>query len=120
MQYIYLIIGCVSLGLGSVGVVLPVLPTVPFFLLSAYCFAASSERLHKWFINTNMYKKNLESYVEGKGMTWKTKLHIVTVITAVMGLGFFMMSDVPVGRTILAIVWVCHAIYFVFGIRTIK
>lgn len=70
----WLIIGFICLVLGTIGVFLPVLPTVPFYLVTTFAFAKSSERLHNWFINTKLYKKNLESFVERKAMTLKTKL----------------------------------------------
>ena len=53
-KVLYVILGCVFVTLGAVGAVLPVLPTVPFLLLAAYCFARSSERLHTWFQNTKL------------------------------------------------------------------
>ena len=111
--------GGISLGLGALGTVLPILPTVPFLLLAAFCFAKSSQRLHTWFIGTKLYQKNLESYAEGRGMTRKTKLTILGSVTLLMGVGFLMMRAVPVGRAILAVVWVLHVIYFVFGVKTI-
>ena len=49
-------VGCMTLGLGCVGIVLPILPIVPFFLITRYCFSASNERLHRWFIGTKLYK----------------------------------------------------------------
>ena len=121
-QIIFLIIGCLSLALGCVGIVLPILPTVPFFLLTVFCFANSSQKLHDWFIGTQMYKKHLESFVQKKGMTVQTKLGIIIPVTLVMGIGFFMMmrANVVVPSVILAIVWVCHIIYFVFGVKTIR
>ena len=115
---VYVVVGIISLILGSVGTVLPLLPSVPFLMLAAYCFARSSERLHTWFIGTNMYKKNLESFVKGKAMTRRTKLRIMSMVTLVMAIGFIMMGDVPIGRIVLAIVWVCHLVYFKYGIRT--
>ena len=118
-KVIFVCIGCVMLGIGAVGAVIPLLPSFPFLLVAAICFANSSERLHNWFIHTKLYKKNLESYVKGKGMTKKAKFRIITVVTLTMAFGFIMMSKVPVGRIILAIVWVCHIIYFIFGVKTI-
>ena len=115
----YLVVGCICLALGTVGVAVPILPTVPFYLVTVYCFARSSQRLHDWFVGTKLYKKNLESFVQKKGMTMKTKLGILIPVTLLMGFGFLMMKNVPVGRVILAIVWVCHVIYFLFGVRTI-
>ena len=60
-------LGCVGLGLGAVGVVVPLLPSFPFLLLALVGFAKSSEKLHRWFLNTRLYKNNLESYVPGPG-----------------------------------------------------
>ena len=116
----FLILGCVCLILGGIGVVLPILPTVPFFLVTVFCFANSSKKLHDWFGGTDIYEKNLESFVQKKGMTARTKAGIISSVTVLMGLGFFMMKDVPVGRVILAAVWVCHMIYFIFGVKTLK
>ena len=118
-KVLYVILGCIGLGLGALGAALPLLPAFPFLMLSAFCFARSSERLHSWFTSTRLYKNNLESFVRGKGMTWRTKLRIMGIVTLTMAFGFAMMGRVPVGRIILAIVWVCHILYFVFGIRTI-
>ncbi len=118
-KMVYIILGCVGLGVGAVGAVVPLLPSFPFLMLAAFCFARSSERLHTWFIGTKLYKKNLESYVAGKGMTVATKAKILITVTALMAFGFIMMSKVPVGRIVLAIVWLFHLIYFVFGVKTI-
>ncbi len=116
----FVVLGCLSLGLGAVGAVLPILPTVPFLMLATFCFAKSSEKLHNWFVSTKLYKKNLESFVQGKGMTMKTKIRIMSTVTILMGIGFIMMHAVPVGRIILAIVWLFHVLYFIFGIKTLK
>ena len=118
-KVLYIMLGCIGLGLGALGAALPLLPAFPFLMLSAFCFARSSEKLHSWFVSTKLYKNNLESFVRGRGMTWRTKLRIMAVVTLTMAFGFAMMGRVPVGRIILAIVWVCHILYFIFGIRTI-
>lgn len=119
-KVIFITVGCICLALGTVGIILPILPTVPFFMATAFCFAKSSERLHSWFVSSNMYKKHLQSFVEKRGMLMKTKFTILTTVTLLMGFGFVMMSRVPVARVILAVVWVCHVVYFVFGVKTIR
>ena len=121
-KIVFITLGCICLALGTVGVVLPILPTVPFYLATAFCFANSSERLHNWFVNTGLYKKHLQSYVEKRGMLLKTKISIITTVTLLMGFGFFMMArkSIWVPCIILAVVWVCHIIYFVSGVKTIK
>lgn len=119
-KILYVIAGCMAVGLGAVGAVLPLLPSFPFLLLAAFCFAKSSERLHKWFTNTKLYKNNLESYVKGRGMTRKTKVKIMVTVTLLMVAGFIMMDRILVGRIILAGVWLFHILYFMLGVKTIK
>ena len=118
-KILYIILGCVGLGIGAVGAVLPMLPAFPFLLLAAFCFARSSEKLHTWFISTKLYKDNLEDYLAGKGMSKKTKVRIMVTVTILMSIGFFMMHAVPVGRIVLGCVWAFHMIYFLFGVKTI-
>ena len=117
----FLVLGCVCLGLGCIGVVLPILPTVPFFLVTVFSFAKSSQRLHSWFVGTRLYQKHLDSFVKKKGMTVQTKVGIMVPVTLLMGVGIFMMlrGGIVIPSIILAIVWVCHVIYFVFGVKTI-
>lgn len=115
----FVTLGCISLALGVIGIVLPILPTVPFFLLTAFCFAKSSERLHSWFLGTTMYKKYIGSYMKRKGMALKAKLMLIGTVTAIMLPGFLMMGRVPVGRIIMAVVWVGHIVYFGFIVKTI-
>ena len=117
---VYIVIGCIGVGLGAIGAVVPLLPAFPFLLLAAVCFGKSSERLHTWFVGTKLYKNNLESYVQGKGMTWAAKIRIMTIVTLTMAFGFIMMSRVPVGRIILAGVWGFHILYFCLGVKTIR
>lgn len=119
-RIIFSILGSVCLGLGCVGIVLPILPTVPFFLATLFFFANSSKRLHTWFVGTKLYKKHLESYVKKEGMTLRTKLTIMISVTLLMGVGFWMMDEVLIGRIVLAIVWLAHILYFMLRVKTVK
>ncbi len=118
-KIIYIIIGSIALALGTAGTILPILPTVPFFMLAAFCFAKSSWRLHNWFTGTKLYKDNLADFVAGKGMTRKTKVRIMVTVTLLMTIGFIAMHRVPIGQIVLACVWVFHVLYFIFGIKTL-
>ncbi len=120
MRILYLVLGFVFLGIGAIGAVLPLLPCTVFLLAAAFFFAKSYKRLHYWFTSTDLYKKNLESYVENRAMTIKTKLTIICSITFTMAIVFIMMDKVPVGRIILAIVWICHLLYFYLELRLCK
>ena len=118
-KLLYILLGCLGVGLGALGAVLPLLPAFPFLLLAAFCFARSSEKLHTWFINTKLYKDNLADYVAGRGMTKRTKVRIMVTVTLLMSIGFIMMNAVPIGRIVLTCVWIFHILYFLFGVKTI-
>ena len=121
-KIVWLVTGCIGLGLGAVGAVVPLLPAFPFLMLAAFGFAKSSEKLHNWFIGTKLYKDNLESFVQGKGMTQAAKRRVMTTVTLLMGFGFVMMliKGIYVPCIILACVWVFHMVYFLFGVKTLE
>lgn len=116
-KIIYIFIGCISLGLGIIGVILPILPTVPFALLAAFCFARSNERLDGWFKNTKLYRENNIK----NGMTKQAKIRIMCSVSLLMSIGFIMMGlkGIVIGNIVLLIVWIFHMAYFTFGVKTV-
>lgn len=121
MKKIFLIIlGFIGLILGFIGAILPLIPAFPFLLLAGYCFSKSNEKLDRWFKQTKLYKNNLETFVSGQGMTKKTKIKVMIMITILMTIGFFAMGDIPVGRIILSLVWLFHIIYFTYFVKNYK
>ena len=105
--------------LGAIGVVLPVLPTTPFLLLASFCFAKGSDRFHKWFIGTKLYKKHLESFVTSRSMTLKTKLCILLPASAMLILAMLAMSNIY-GRVFIVFLIIFKYIYFFTRIETVK
>ena len=120
-KIVYCFFGCVCFAFDGIGAVLPILPTFPFLLLAAFCFARSSERLHAWFQETKLYKENLEDYVAGNGMRKQAKIRIMCTVTVLMSIGFILMSSkgVYIGCIVLACVWILHILYFCFKVKTI-
>ena len=120
-KILYIILGCVGVGLGAVGAIIPMLPAFPFLMMATFCFARSSEKLDRWFKNTKLYKDNLEDFVTGRGMTMKAKVRIMVTVTLLMSFGFVMMGlkGIVTGCIVLGCVWVFHIVFFLFGIRTI-
>lgn len=120
-KILWIVLGCIGVGIGAVGAIVPMLPAFPFLLLAAFSFARSSEKLHTWFINTKLYKDNLADYVVGKGMTVKTKVRIMITVTLLMSIGFIMMGlkGIVTGCIVLGCVWLFHIIYFIWGVKTI-
>ena len=119
IKLLWLMIGIVSMVLGAIGVVLPVLPTTPFLLLASFCFAKGSDRFHKWFIGTKLYKKHLESFVTSRSMTLKTKLCILLPASAMLILAMLAMSNIY-GRVIIVFLIIFKYIYFFTRIETVK
>ena len=119
---IYIILGCIGLILGAVGVIVPMLPAFPFLLLAAFSFARGSERLHSWFISTRLYKNNLETYVRGQGMTRRTKHRIIASVTvlSLISMSILAICELYWVWSILIAVWAFHILYFVFGVKTLE
>ncbi|AVQ38785.1 DUF454 domain-containing protein [Clostridium botulinum] len=117
-RVLLLIIGFISLGLGVIGVFLPILPTVPFLLLSSFCFIKSSKRISIWFENTNIYKKHVRIFKENKAMTLKTKLSILIPVY-VMLITLFFMKDILAMRIVIVVLLVVKTIVFI-KIKTLK
>ena len=112
-RILFAALGLICFALGTVGVFLPVLPTTPFYLLTLFFFANSSERLHTWFLGTRLYRKHLDSFVKRRGMLLSTKLSIIVTVTLLMGFGIFMMArkGIRIPCVILGVVWLCHTIF---------
>ena len=118
VRIVWLLIGFLSMGIGAVGVVLPVLPTTPFLLLASFCLAKGSARFHRWFTGTNLYKKHLESFVENRTMTLKTKFSLLIPASCMLLLAFLAMQNVY-GRVFIIFLILFKYVYFFTRIRTV-
>ncbi len=78
-------IGIIAVGLGTVGVFVPLLPTTPFLLLSAACFIRSSDRLYDWLIHHRWFGSYIRNYREHKAITLRAKVISLTLLWSVIG-----------------------------------
>ncbi|MGD6729864.1 MAG: YbaN family protein [Pleomorphochaeta sp.] len=117
-KLILIILGFISLILSIIGIVIPILPTTPFLLLSAFCFFKGSKKLDQWFKNTALYKKHVDAFIEDKEMDLKSKISTILTLTILFSIGFFFAKNLIVVRIILAIIWIIHILYFTLYIKT--
>jgi len=101
----FIVAGFISIAMGLLGIVLPVLPTTPFMLLGAYCFARGSEKWHHWLLNHRVFGEYITAFRERRGLTLKQKRRIALTVTLMMaisalhGLG-------PIMTVVIALIWV--------------
>lgn len=109
--------GLICFAAGTVGIFLPILPTVPLYLLAGVCLANGSERLSAWFESTRFYAEHVAPIKADKGMTIRAKATSFITICLLLGFGFYMMRHTP-ARWILAAVVVFHAWLFFVHLPT--
>ncbi|WP_288680505.1 YbaN family protein [uncultured Brachyspira sp.] len=119
MKVVLIILGFISMGIGIVGIVTPILPTTPFLLLASFFFAKGSKRFHDWFISTKIYKKYLESFVQSKAMTLKNKFTILLPVSCMLIITFIFVNNLY-ARLVLVILFIGKYLYFFTQIRTIS
>ncbi len=97
--------GILSLVAGVIGIVLPLLPTTPFLLLSAFCFARSSEKLHRWLLNHPHFGRVLSNWEKHRGMEAKHKKRalVFTTVSFAVSIYFAPIIAVKVMLTVMAV-----------------
>ena len=120
VRYVFLAIGAISFALGTAGIVLPLLPTVPFYMLTLFCLARGSERFHKMFLESSLYQKTVGAYERDKALTLRTKLSILASVTTIMAIGAYFSQNMPIALIVMGLVWVGHVIALAFIVKTKK
>lgn len=118
MRILFIVLGFIFLGVGAVGIVVPILPTTPFLLLASFFFAKGSKRFHDWFLSTKLYKKYLESFVKSRAMTLKGKLTILIPVSCMLIITFILVDNIY-ARIVLVILFISKYVYFFTQIRTV-
>ena len=101
---IFIVAGTISLGLGAVGVFLPILPTTPFLLLSAACYYKGSERMHRWLLSNKLFGSYIRNYKEGKGISLTAKILTLFLLwITIFFSAFYMIRNFPIQIVLFAI-----------------
>ncbi|MDR0751789.1 MAG: YbaN family protein [Christensenellaceae bacterium] len=119
LNVILLVIGSITLGLGVVGIVLPVLPSTPFFIITLVCYTKGSSKFEKWFKSTGIYKKHLEPFLKTRAMTNANKVKILLLITILISIPIILV-DVLAMRIVLGLVILAHYIMFIFKVKSVS
>lgn len=118
LKIIYIGLAFLFLGIGFVGVVIPVLPTTPFLLLASFFFAKGSERFNKWFMSTKIYKNHLEEFIATRSMTLKKKLCILLPVSAILITTMILIPNLH-ARIGISLIIILKYYYFFKHIETI-
>ncbi|MGI9419752.1 MAG: YbaN family protein [Geminicoccaceae bacterium] len=106
MRFFWLLSGLASLSLGFVGIFLPLLPTTPFLLLAAFCFARSSDRLHRWLLTHQTFGPMIENWQRHRAIARSAKIAATVACTAVFVMSLVLKLPM-IGLTVQAIVLLC-------------
>ncbi len=118
-RILLIIAGTLFVGLGILGIFLPLLPTTPFLLLAAACYVRSSQRLYDWLLNNKRFGKYIRNYLQGKGVPPKVKLLTITLLWITIGFSIaFVVESFPV-RIILILIAVGVSLH-VLSVQTLK
>lgn len=104
LRWVLFISGWLCVALGTVGVVMPVLPTTPFLLLAAACFARSSPRFHRWLLSTKLFGPLIENWYQERYIEKRAK-RIALVVVAVTFTSSIMMVEPMALKWMLAGFW---------------
>lgn len=103
-KHLLVVAGTLSLGLGIVGIFVPILPTTPFLLLSAACYARGSRRLHDWLMSRPRLGAYIRRYREGLGIPLGTKLITVALLWATIGFAVLVAAESAWLRVLLVVI----------------
>lgn len=109
----YFIGGTLSLILGIIGIVLPILPTTPFLLLAAACYARSSKKFYNWLLNNRLLGSYIRNYLEGKGMPIKVKIFTISMLWITILISAFFIIQIIWVRVVLIIIAIAVTIHII-------
>jgi uncharacterized membrane protein YbaN (DUF454 family) len=119
LRILLVIAGTVCVGLGIVGIFVPVLPTTPFLLLAAACYARSSKRFHSWLLNNKWFGSYIRNYLERKGITLRAKIITLSLLWITIGVSITFAVETLALKLILGIIAIGVSIH-ILSLRTLK
>ena len=118
-QGILIVSGILLVGLGVLGIFLPLMPATPFLLLAAICFANSSKKFYDWLLNNRYFGSYIKNYREGKGISARVKIFSMLLLWISILCSIFFVAPNLVVVIILFSVAILSS-YNILRIRTMK
>ena len=113
VRSLFFVAGSISLVIGAIGIVLPILPTTPLLLLALACYCRSSERMTHWMLNNKYFGKYIRNYKEGKGIPIKTKVFTISILWITIGYSTLFVIPVWIAQLILFIIAVAVSLHII-------
>ncbi|MGX6971381.1 YbaN family protein [Vagococcus bubulae] len=110
-RIIFFILGCITFILGTIGIIIPLLPTVPFYLAASFFWVNSSKKVHAYFIKTKWYNQYVKEYIVEKKMSKTQQYKILITVFCLLAIPFVMVPN-TIMRIALILVFVGHVIFF--------
>lgn len=118
VRILWITIGVFALVCGTIGIALPILPTVPFYLLTVFAFAKGSKKFHYWFLQTKIYKKYMVGFAKHKSMSLAGELFLLLSVSLFLILTMYLSNKLAVS-IVLSILIALKYGYFVFKVKTV-
>jgi len=117
IRILLLILGTISLILGILGIILPLLPTTPFLLLTAICYAKSSDKFYNWLLNNRLFGRYIKNYRSGNGIPLNIKISTISLLwITILYSAIFVVSII--GIKILLIIIAIAVTYHILSLKT--
>ncbi len=116
--------GLISAGtffvvLGFLGILIPLLPTTPFLLLAAACYARGSRRFYDWLLNNRLFGKYIKDYIAGRGIPFRTKVLSISLLWLTIGYSTLFVMPLFFGKIVLVFIAVTVTIH-ILKIKTVE
>ena len=118
-RYLLIIAGTIFLGLGIIGIFLPILPTTPFLLLATACYTRSSKRFYDWLLHNKWFGSYIKNYREGEGVPLKVKVYTISLLWITILFSAFFIISIFWMRVVLILIAAAVTVH-ILTIKTYK
>ena len=118
-RYLLIIAGTIFLGLGIIGIFLPILPTTPFLLLATACYTRSSKRFYDWLLHNKWFGSYIKNYREGEGVPLKVKVYTISLLWITILFSAFFIISIFWVRVVLILIAAAVTVH-ILTIKTYK